>query len=117
DLDICAEDATRDNMAANGLKDADFRLIIGNIIDDEKTQEEAGSGYDIVVANILAQVLIPLMPQGIKCLKDGGIYIMSGIIDDMEDAVVGECENRGLKVLEVNRQGEWSGIVAKKSAR
>ncbi len=117
DLDICAVDATRDNMAANGLKDADFRLIIGNIIDDEKTQEEAGSGYDIVVANILAQVLIPLMPQGIKCLKDGGIYIMSGIIDDMEDAVVGECENHGLKVLEVNRQGEWSGVVAKKSAR
>ncbi len=114
DLDECAKDAIADNMAANGLADAGFRLIMGNLIDDKKVQDEVGSGYDIVVANILAQVLIPLLPQGIKCLKDGGIYIMSGIIDDKEEEVVNACRENGLEVIEVNRQGEWVNVVSAK---
>ncbi len=116
DLDICAEAAVADNMASNGLADAGFELIIGNIIDDEAVQQKVGNGYDIVAANILAEVLIPLMPHGIKCLKPGGIYIMSGIIDDKEDAVVKACEENGLEVLEVNSDGEWRGVVAVKRA-
>ena len=114
DLDICAEAATCDNMTANGLQDADFHLVIGNLIDDKDTQEIVGDGYDIVVANILAEVLIPLLPQGIKCLKDGGIYIMSGIIDDKEEAVVEACRQNGLDVLEVNRMGEWVNVTCVK---
>lgn len=112
DLDICAEAATADNLAANELENADFRLIIGNLIDDEKVQEEVGDGYDIVVANILAEVLIPLMPAGIRALKDGGIYIMSGIIDDKEEAITAACKENGLEVLEVNKQGEWVNVTA-----
>ena len=116
DLDICAEAAVADNMAANGLADAGFKLIIGNLIDDKKVQDEVGGGYDIVVANILAQVLIPLLPAGIACLKPGGIYIMSGIIDDMEMTVVEECRKHGLEVLEVNKAGEWRSVTAVKRA-
>ncbi|MBO4905078.1 MAG: 50S ribosomal protein L11 methyltransferase [Lachnospiraceae bacterium] len=112
DLDMCAETATADNLAANGLADADFRLVMGNLINDTEVQNKVGDGYDIVVANIQAQVLIPLLPQGIKCLKPGGIYIMSGIIDDKEQEVVDACEANGLKVLEVNYLGEWLSIVA-----
>ncbi len=112
DIDICAETATADNLAANGLENADFKLVIGNIIDDKRVQDEVGNGYDIVVANILAEVLIPLMPAGIRALKDGGIYIMSGIIDDKEEAVVNACEKNGLKVLEINRFGEWVNVTA-----
>ena len=114
DLDICAKDAVADNMAANGLADRGFRLIIGNLIDDKKVQDEVGDAYDIVVANILAEVLIPLLPAGIRCLKPGGIYIMSGIIDDKKETVVKACREHGLEVIEVNDRGEWSGIVAKK---
>ena len=114
DLDICAKDAVADNMASNGLADAGFRLVMGNLIDDKDVQEQVGDGYDIVTANILAEVLIPLMPQGVRCLKDGGIYIMSGIIDDKEEAVVNACRENGLEVLEVNRQGEWRGVVCAK---
>ncbi len=114
DLDTCAEAAVDDNMAANGLANKGFRLIIGNLIDDEAVQQEVGEGYDIVAANILAEVLIPLLPAGIRCLKPGGIYIMSGIIEDKEEAVVAACKEHGLKILEVNRQGEWVGVVASK---
>ncbi len=114
DLDICAQTAAAGNMAANGLDGADFKLIIGNLIDDERVQDEVGEGYDIVVANILAEVLIPLLPAGIKALKSGGIYIMSGIIDDKEEAVVNACKEHGLEVLEVNRQGEWVCVTGMK---
>lgn len=114
DLDICAIDAVADNMEANELGEKGFELIIGNLIDDESVKEQVGTGYDIVAANILAEVLIPLMPQGVKCLKKGGIYIMSGIIDDKETAVVEACKANGLEVLEVNHQGEWVGVVARR---
>lgn len=114
DLDICAIDAVKDNMENNGLGDAGFNLIIGNLIDDESVQNQVGEGYDIVAANILAEVLIPLMPQGVKCLKKGGYYIMSGIIDDKEEAVVKACQENNLEVIEVNHQGEWVGVVARK---
>ncbi len=116
DLDTCAEAAVCDNMAANGLADRGFRLIIGNIIDDENVQKEVGDGYDIVVANILAEVLIPLLPAGIKCLKPGGVYIMSGIIEDKEEAVVAACRENSLEILEVNHQGEWVNVTASKKA-
>ena len=116
DLDICAESASKDNMAANGLADADFRLIIGNIIDDEKVQNEVGSGYDIVAANIQAEVLIPLMESGIRALKDDGIYIMSGILNEKEEAMRDACRRHGLKIIETNRFGEWTGMVARKAA-
>ncbi len=111
DLDECAIPAVADNMAANGLADAGFNLIIGNLIDDETVQEKVGKGYDIVVANILAQVLIPLLPAGIRCLKPGGIYIMSGIIDDKEKEVVDACRKSGLEILEISSQGEWRSVV------
>lgn len=114
DLDICAIDAVKDNMENNGLGDAGFNLIIGNLIDDESVQNQVGEGYDIVAANILAEVLIPLMPQGVKCLKKGGYYIMSGIIDEKEEAVVKACQENNLEVIEVNHQGEWVGVVARK---
>ena len=114
DLDICAKDAVADNLASNGLADAGFRLVMGNLIDDKDVQEQVGDGYDIVTANILAEVLIPLMPRGVRCLKDGGIYIMSGIIDDKEEAVVNACRENGLEVLEVNKHGEWRGVVCTK---
>ena len=114
DLDECAIPATADNMAANDLADADFHLIIGNLIDDPKVQDEVGDGYDIVVANILAEVLIPLLPHGIKCLKPGGVYIMSGIIDDREEAVVNACRENGLDVIETGSLGEWRLVMAVK---
>ena len=113
DLDVCAIDAVKDNMEANGLGDAGFELVIGNIIDDKEIQDEAGyECYDVVAANILAQVLIPLTPQVVKHLKPGGVYITSGIIDDKEEEVVAAIEAAGLNVVEINHKGEWVSIVA-----
>ncbi len=115
DLDPCTIPACKENMEVNGLKDADFRLIIGNIIDDKKVQDEAGyEKYDIVVANILADVLVPLTPVIYHQLKKGGVYITSGIINDKEETVVKAVRAAGLKILEVTYQGEWVSVTAQK---
>ena len=91
DLDPCAIDATHENMEANGISKEQYEVMIGNIIDDKAVQDAAGyERYDIVAANILADVLVPLTPVIVRQMKPGGIYITSGIIDDKE-AVVTEA--------------------------
>ncbi|MDE5746840.1 MAG: 50S ribosomal protein L11 methyltransferase [Acetatifactor sp.] len=115
DLDICAVDAVADNCRANGIDPADFELLIGNIITDRALGERIGYGrYDIVTANILADVLVPLTPVIVNHLKPGGIYITSGIIDDKEQTVREAVEAAGMKVLEVTYQGEWVSVTAQK---
>ncbi len=115
DLDVCAIDAVKDNMEVNGLADRNFELIIGNIIDDQAVQDHVGyEQYDIVAANILAEVLLPLTPVIMNQLRPGGIYITSGIIDDKEETVVNAVKAAGLEVLEVNHQGEWVNVTARK---
>lgn len=116
DLDPCAVEAVRENKEANGIADEAFQLLIGNIITEKEIQDAVGyECYDIVAANILAEVLVPLTPVIIHQLKKGGIYITSGIIDDKEQTVLAAVKAAGLEVLEVNHQGEWVGIVARKN--
>ncbi|MCB6201048.1 50S ribosomal protein L11 methyltransferase [Extibacter muris] len=116
DLDPCAIDATHENMEANGIGREQYEVMIGNIIDDSRIQEQVGYGrYDIVAANILADVLVPLTPVILPHLKPGGIYITSGIIEEKEAAVVEAVEAAGLAVLEINHQGEWVSVTARKS--
>ena len=106
DLDPCAIDATHENMEVNGIKKDQYEVMIGNIIDDKAVQDAAGyEKYDIVAANILADVLIPLTPVIVRQMKKGGIYITSGIIDDKETAVAEAVRAAGLEVLEINHQG------------
>lgn len=115
DLDPCAVEAVRENMEANHIDQAAFEMMIGNIITDRAVQERVGyERYDIVVANILADVLVELTPVIKNCLKDGGIYITSGIIDDKEETVVEAVRAAGLQVLEVTYQGEWVSVTARK---
>lgn len=113
DLDPCAVDAVKDNMEANGISQDAFQMMIGNIITDKVVQDAVGyECYDIVVANILAEVLQLLTPVVVQHLKPGGIYITSGIIDEKETVVRKAIEEAGLQILEVTYQGEWVSITA-----
>ncbi len=115
DLDPCAVDAVRDNREANHIAPEQFELLIGNIITDQQLRDRLGYHcYDIVVANILADVLVPLTPVIVDHLMPGGFYITSGIIDEKEAVVRAAIEAAGLKVLEVTYQGEWVSITARK---
>lgn len=116
DLDICAVEAVAQNCRDNGIDPADFDMMIGNIITEKEVQDKVGyECYDIVVANILADVLVPLTPVIVNQLKPGGIYITSGIIDDKEQTVVDAVKAAGLNVLEVTYQGEWVSVTAQKN--
>ena len=116
DLDPCAIDATYENMDNNGISRDQYEVMIGNIIDDKEVQDKVGyEKYDIVAANILADVLVPLTPVILHQLKKGGIYITSGIIEDKEEVVVEAVKKAGLEVLEVNHQGEWVSVTARKN--
>lgn len=116
DLDPCAVPAVEENKEANDIPVQDFEMMIGNIIDDKETQDRVGyEKYDIVVANILADVLVPLTPVILAQMKKGGIYITSGIIDDKEETVVNAVKEAGLEILEVTHQGEWVSVTARKN--
>ena len=116
DLDPCTIPAVHENLEANGIPEENFELIIGNIIDDPKVQEQAGyEKYDIAVANILPVVLLPLTPLIPQYLKKGGIYITSGIITEKEEVVKKAHEDAGFEVLEIHHQGEWVSITSRKN--
>lgn len=112
DIDPICIQASLDNRYLNRLPEENSRFLQGNLIEDSTLQEQVGQEYDIVAANILADVIIPLTPVIPHHLKKGGIYITSGIIDFKEEAVKEAIQNAGLTILEVTRQGEWVSITA-----
>ena len=115
DLDPCAIPAVADNKEANGIKDETFDMLIGNIIDDKEVQDTVGyEKYDVVTANILADVLVPLTPVIVNQMKKGAYYITSGILDVKEDVVVQAVKEAGLSLVEVTHQGEWVSVTARK---
>lgn len=115
DLDPCAVPAVEENKEVNGILPEAFDMMIGNIIDDKEVQDRVGyEKYDIVAANILADVLVPLTPVIVNQMKPGGIYITSGIIDEKEETVTEAVKAAGLEVVEVTYQGEWVSVTARK---
>lgn len=116
DLDPCAITATKENLEVNEIPEGDMEVMIGNIIDDPAVQDAVGyEKYDIVAANILADVLVPLTPVIVQQMKKGGIYITSGIIDEKEETVVEAVKAAGLEVLEVTHQNDWVSVTARKN--
>ena len=112
-----AKMSKEENKEVNGIASESFDMMIGNIIDDKEVQDKVGyECYDIVVANILADVLVPLTPVIVNQMKPGAVYITSGIIDDKEQTVVDAVKAAGLEILEVTYQGEWVSVTARKQA-
>ena len=116
DLDPCTVNAVSENLAANGIPEEKMDLVIGNIIDDPSVQDQAGlEKYDIVTANILADVLTALTPEIVKHMKHGALYISSGILDVKEKDVTDACRAQGLEIVEITRQGEWVSVTARRN--
>lgn len=115
DLDPCAAPAIEENLRANNVDPSRFHVILGNLIDDQKVQDEVGYGcYDIVAANILPDVLVPLTPAAAKAVKPGGVFITSGILGGKEQLVADAMTAAGLKVTGITAQGEWRCVTGVK---
>ena len=116
DIDENATIATKENLEVNNIPLEKCKVYTGNILEDERLGEEIGyDEYDIVAANILADVLLPLTPLVPKHLKNGGLFITSGIIDTKEDEVKQAIlDNGSFEILEITRQKDWSSITARR---
>ncbi len=113
DVDVNAIPAVKDNFTKNDLSDADFRLLIGNVVSDEAFRREAGADYDIVVANILPIVLKPLTPVMSDMVKSGGLVIYSGILTEKAPEVSQVLKDNGFSIIEQTEMGEWCAIISK----
>lgn len=117
DVDGDCITSTHENMTVNHLTENSGEFYVGNLIDDKAFQEKIGTGYDLVVANILADIIIPMAPALYQCAKEQGVLITSGIIDFKENEVKEALEQAGFEILEVNHQGEWVNVTARKNQR
>ena len=117
DVDGDCITSTHENMTVNHLAENSGEFYVGNLIDDKAFQEKIGTGYDLVVANILADIIIPMAPALYQCTKEQGVLITSGIIDFKENEVKEALEQAGFEILEGNHQGEWVNVTARKNQR
>ena len=116
DLDPNAIIASHENSEQNNITSEQFEVIEGNIIDDKKVQDACGyECYDIVCANILADVLEPLSVNIHRHMKHGAYFITSGIINTKEEEVVEAFKkNPELEIVEINHDGEWVNVTARR---
>lgn len=115
DIDEDCIESSYENFSVNKIDKSFGDFFVGNLIDDVSLQDKVGyEKYDIVVANILADIIIAMAPVIPQTMKKGAILITSGIIDFKESEVKNALEAVGLSILEINHQGEWVNITAKK---
>ena len=116
DIDPAAIEAVGENFAVNKMSMEDVEVIAGNVLEDTQLQAKfENKKYDIVVANILADVIIPIAGMVDRFLKTGGIFISSGIIYMKEDEVKEAVKsNDNLELKDVVNQGDWRSIIAVK---
>jgi ribosomal protein L11 methyltransferase len=115
DIDPNAVKAAYENAEVNRIGSDVLTILNGDIITDEDLQKDAGfECYDMAVANILADIIIPLSAEIGRHIKHGGIFISSGIINTKKEAVKEAILKNGFKILEINEMGDWVSIVAQK---
>lgn len=115
DVDENAVRAARENAGGNGFTEEAFVLAEGDILTDASLQKQAGEGYDMAVANILAPVIILLAGEMDSYLKKGGIFIASGIINTKEEDVkTAFAANPAWELLEITHENDWVSVTVRK---
>lgn len=114
DIDSNAVNTAIDNAKVNNLSQNDVTFFQGNLLESSKKLEEdlESNGYDLVVANIFADIIMPLSALVGKYLKAGGYFISSGIIKRRSREVQETMKNNGFEIIDVNTMGDWVSIIA-----
>ena len=113
DIDDKCLTVAYDNAALNGIGKDTYTVQVGDILSDEALQAEIGGGYDVVLANIVADVIIGLAPAVRGLLKEGGLFLCSGIIDDRAEEVAGKLREAGLEIVETRSAEGWFAYTCK----
>ena len=113
DIDQNSVDIAKDNFIQNGMKESEFTLHCGNVMEDDALVKAIGQGcYDVVVANIVADVIIGMKELLKDFLKPGGTLIASGIIGDRSEEVKEHLESVGFTVKHMTEKNDWVAIMA-----
>jgi len=111
DIDDKCRDAVRENAALNGIAPGQLDVLIGNVLTDGAAAEKVGGGYDLVLANIVADVIIALAPRVRGLMNEGGTFLCSGVIDNRAEEVEGALTAAGLTVRERRESGGWYAFI------
>ena len=114
DIDPAAEHIAVENAARNGFGPDRFTALTGNVVTDEALMRRLGGNYDLVCANIVADVIIGLVPVVPGLLRQGGTFLCSGVLDVREDEVRRAIKAAGLTLCGGDAMGEWRCLIAKK---
>lgn len=113
DVDEKAVDIAYENAALNGVGRDRYTVRAGDVLTSEPLRREMGAGYDLVAANIVADVIIALAPAARGLLREGGVFLSSGIIDDRQEEVRHALEQAGFTVEEANSSEGWFSFVCR----
>lgn len=114
DIDPVAERIAHENAALNGADDAGYTIEIGDVLTDAALRCRIAGAYDVVVANIVADVIIRLAPFAFSCCRPGAPFIASGIIDEREAEVADAVRAAGFVLEDARRAGGWVALRARR---
>lgn len=115
DVDHKAATVVPEHAELNGIPDDLYRVVVGDAVSDPAVAEAIGTvPYDIVAANIVADVILSLTPSVPRWIRPGGLYVVSGIISQREDEITESLEKNGFRIEEAVRRDDWVSIAARK---
>ena len=113
DIDPIAESIAYENAEMNGIDRDRFQVLIGNILDDTRLQNRIKGKYPVVASNIVADVIIALAPLARTLVAPGGVWIVSGIIDERTEEVVRALESSGFNMIEHSAAEGWNAFLCR----
>ena len=113
DIDDKAVDVAYENAALNGIGRDRYTVRAGDVLTDGGLKKQIGTGYDIVVANIVADVIIALAPAVRPLMGEDGWFLCSGIIDDRAEEVRRRLEEAGFTIEEANSSEGWFSFLCR----
>lgn len=113
DIDDKCRDAAGENAALNDIPPEAMRIYIGNLLADETLSEKIGGGYDVVLANIVADVIIALAPKVQGLLNRNGVFLCSGIIDSRAEETAAVLNANGLEILQRREDNGWYAFTCR----
>ena len=113
DIDEKCKAVAYENAALNGVDPSVYQVEIGDILSNRRLRDKIGTGYQVVLANIVADVIIALAPAVRPLLAEDGVFICSGIIDDRAEEVAAKLQEAGLVIQETHSAEGWFCYICK----
>ena len=110
DIEQNAAETALENAVKNHIDPEKYQTFYGNILTDEELADRIDEKYDVIAANIVADVLIAMKQYFLRYIKEGGTLIVSGIIEERMNEVIGELENAGFKDPQINVKEGWAAV-------